>query len=101
MIFDLKRIDDRRIKGNGKSDGVQSIIQDLEEKNILMERILKGCLPKLAFSDKKKSERAVDALAVKKSLTHPLITSNQEMLAHLKRRPHSHTSNSTLAQKCQ
>ena len=53
MIFDLKRIDDRRIKGNGKSDGVQSIFQDLEEKNILMERRLKSCLPKLTFSDKK------------------------------------------------
>ena len=51
MIFDLKRIDEKR---NGKSDRVQSIFQDLEEKNILMERRLKSCLPKLTFLTKKK-----------------------------------------------
>ena len=36
------------------------------------------------FYKKKKSERPVDALAVKTSLTHLLTTWNQEMLAHLK-----------------
>ena len=56
MISDLKRIDE---KGNGKSDRVQSIFQDLEEKNILMERRLKSCLPKLAFSDKKKVDHTL------------------------------------------
>ena len=59
MIFNLKRIYERRMKGNEKSDGVQSIFQDLEEKNILMERRLKSCLTKLAFSDKKKVDHTL------------------------------------------
>ena len=36
------------------------------------------------LTGRKKSERPVDALAVKISITQRLTTSNQEMLAHLK-----------------